>query len=653
MAREDFLITGHKPVGRGAFGTVFAATRIADGRRVALKLVLHNGEWGPERIEAERKGAILQQRFADAHGMVPAVYDFGADGDDFFIAMEFIEGISLEGLLRNGRLPAEEAAAHAAWVCAFLEKAHAFCGVVDGQSYRIVHTDLKPAHLMISPDGGRRVLDFGIAKALEESRELGTDIARTIAYAAPERLVSDQVNPHADFWSLGVMLYEMICGHRPYPRFEGPRFRRELEHAIVSNAPRAPLPESCPPALGAIISKLLTFQVEHRYPSAAAIKADLDAFIRGETPDAVTIYETPATTPVHRVAGSAAAAVADGVNTLAPASAAPESASLVATTPATLPRSVEIPPTERKPVMPATVAVPGSPVRQPNRSVGVRVKTAVVMLALLVIAVTEGVAWIFAERYRDTMLGLDERSVMDRKRAYEGVDRAGLFDLGLRTRVHPRLRPALVAVGDRVIADYRREEPAMGPAEWAQANAALTWAIELSRSSRSLLAKQLTAAGHVKRFEAQAARGGAATLLSQEAMALFRAAADTDPKSFDPYLGMARLQVYALSDVEAAATSIDEAEERGYVRGRREAALLGDGYLRRAGAAWRRARVLTGEQRTRELHNAGSDYERCVELFDPIVAFGNAAKNLEICKAQLETVARMLEHDDDEHEEES
>jgi serine/threonine protein kinase len=223
MARDDFRIDGSKPIGRGSFGTVFAARRIADGQRVALKLVLHNGEWGPERIEAERKGAILQQRFAQAHGMVPEVYDFGADGDDFFIAMAFIEGTSLEGLLRHGMLAPEEAAAHAAWMCGFLEKAHAFCEVVDGKSYRIVHTDLKPAHLMISPNGDRKVLDFGIAKALEESRELGTDIGRTIAYASPERLVSDQISPHADFWSLGVMLFEMVCGHRPYPHFDGPR----------------------------------------------------------------------------------------------------------------------------------------------------------------------------------------------------------------------------------------------------------------------------------------------------------------------------------------------------------------------------------------------------------------------------------------------
>ena len=637
MGREDFQIDGSKPIGRGSFGTVFAGRRISDGRRVALKLVLHSGEWGAERIEAERKGAILQQRFARAHGMVPEVYDFGADGDDFYIAMEFIEGTSLEGLLRQGMLAPEEAAGHALWMCGFLEKAHAFCEVVDGKSYRIVHTDLKPAHLMISPDGDRKVLDFGIAKALEESRELGTDIGRTTAYASPERLVSDQISPHADFWSLGVMLFEMVCGHRPYPQFDGPRYRRELERAITSNAPRASLPDSCPPALSAILSKLLAFQVEHRYDTAAAIGEDLERYLRGEVPAALAIYETPATTPVQRVSGGAVAVATVGQ------------------APATTPRLVSrvIPPTEPRPrdaAPPASDPLPAidsasppepAPAAPAKLFVVRRVVAALMMLSVVLVVATEGVAWMFAERFRNTIATIDERTVSDRRQAYDAVDAWGLLDLGLRVRVHGALYRALVAVGDRVISDYRREEPLMGPAEWGQANEALKWALDLS-AGRELRAKQLTTAGHVQRFAAQSARGSSATLLAQESMATFRTAAEAAPDSFDPYLGMSRIQVYLLADVDGAAASIAEAERRGYSAGRREAALLGDGYLRRANASRRRAGVLTGEQRFRELNNARGDYERCVQFFDPIVAFGNAAENLETCKAQLERIERQL-----------
>lgn len=650
MAREDFQIIGSKPIGRGAFGTVFAAKRISDDAPVALKIILHSGEWGPERIEAERKGAILQERFARTHGMVPEVYDCGLDGDDFYIAMAFVDGPSLESQLRQGSLCPEEAAGHALWLCGFLEKAHAFSGVVDGKPYRVVHTDLKPAHLMIATSGERMVLDFGIAKALEESRELGTDIGRTIAYAAPERLVSDQVNPHADFWSLGVMLYEMVCGHRPYPHLEGPRFRRELEHAITSNAQRAPMPASCPAGLKAIINKLLAFQVEHRYPNAEAIRADLEAFLRGEVPSAIAIYETPATTPVKRPV-----AAASGVVDVSPATTPrPVPRAVAYTTPATLPRAVsDVPATDVRPKAAAEPAEEIAAVGEAEPALAAPVKSrsvirhflrTIAMTVVVFVVATEGVAWLFAERFRETMATVDERTVTDRRLAYAGVDRWALLDIGLRLRVHSRLQPALVAVGDRVIADYRREEPAMGPAEWTEAYRALTWARELSSRSSVLRGKQLTAEGHVMRFAAQTeARGSRATLLAEAAVAKFREAAAADPASFDPYLGMARLQVYSLSDVNAAAASIDAAKARGYTPGRREAALLGDGYLRRGLATRRNAAVLTGDQKWRELTNARADFERCVVLFDPIVAFGNAAANLERCKAQLVQVERMLD----------
>jgi hypothetical protein len=279
---------------------------------------------------------------------------------------------------------------------------------------------------------------------------------------------------------------------------------------------------------------------------------------------------------------------------------------------------------------------------QKKRFVMRRVLTALLMLSFVLAVATEGVAWMFAERFHDTIPTIDERTVTDRHLAYEAVDQWALIDIGLRARVKAPLLRALVALGDRVISDYRREEPLMGPAEWGQANEALKWAVDLAPRSDGLRARQLTAQGHVQRFAAQSARGSSATLLSQAAIATFRQAAQVDPDSFDPYLGMARIQVYLLADVDAAAASIGEAEKRGYIRGRREAALLGDGYLRRAMASRRRAGVLTGEQRVRELTNARDDYQRCVELFDPIVAFGNAAENLEACKAQLERIDRQL-----------
>jgi hypothetical protein len=274
------------------------------------------------------------------------------------------------------------------------------------------------------------------------------------------------------------------------------------------------------------------------------------------------------------------------------------------------------------------------------------VSTLIVVFVLFVVA-TEGVVWLFAESFGDAVATINEQTVTERRRAYSRLDRWALLDLGLKIRVHPRLLPALVSVGDRVIADYRTEQPSMGPSEWRQAHEALTWARELFPRNQRLRAKQLVAAAHVTRFESQSAkRGSQATLLAEAAMARFREAADADPKSFDPYLGMARLQVYALSDVDGAAASIARAEELGYASGRRERAQLGDGYLWRAEATRRSATVLTGDQRWRELNSARADYERCIAFFDPIVSFANSAANLEKCKGQLLQIDRQLEQRD-------
>jgi hypothetical protein len=266
-----------------------------------------------------------------------------------------------------------------------------------------------------------------------------------------------------------------------------------------------------------------------------------------------------------------------------------------------------------------------------------------IALAFVMIVATEGVAWLAAERFRDTIPEIDERTVTARKQAYEAVERWSGLDVGLRLRVDGELLRTLRSVGDRVVADYRRESPMMGPLEWKQAHEAFTWARELSPHDRSLRAKQLVAEAHMRRLALpRDTIGSAGALAAQAVIARFRAAADADNKSFDPYLGMAVTQVYALRDVDGAASSIEEAVKRGFETTRRETALLGDGYARRGLSGIARARVLTGDQRQRELVKAREDYSRCVALFESIVEFGRSAKNLELCKAQVLRIDRQL-----------
>ena len=182
----------------------------------------------------------------------------------------------------------------------------------------------------------------------------------------------------------------------------------------------------------------------------------------------------------------------------------------------------------------------------------------------------------------------------------------------------------------------------MAAAEWRQAQQALRWAAELAPHDRRLLARLTTCDAHVIRLGARGQSAANARLTYRRAIEKFRAAAEMDEESFDPYLGISRSAVYGLGDVDQAAAAIQEAEKRGYVSGRRERALLGDGYLRRANASRTRARLLSGDQRTRELEKARADYQGCIEAFDPIVGFGYAAKNMEVCKGALELVVEEL-----------
>jgi hypothetical protein len=264
-----------------------------------------------------------------------------------------------------------------------------------------------------------------------------------------------------------------------------------------------------------------------------------------------------------------------------------------------------------------------------------------VMLVIGLVA-TEGVAWVAAERFRGALDRLDGSTVVEAKDDYEGILRLSLLDAGVHLRVDDPLRERLVSFADSIIADYRREEPVMGPAEWRQAQEAMRWAVRLSPRNRRLLARQALCEAHVLRLAARGQAPSVARYTYRRAAEKFRAAAGLDDESFDPYVAISLLEVYGAGDVDEAAAAIQEAEKRGYVPGRREQALLGDGYLRRATSTRALARSLSGEQRRRELEKARDDYRRCVAAFDPIVGFGRSAANLESCKRQVQRIDQEL-----------
>src|SRR5688500_6338207 len=293
-----------RTVDSGKFGIVYSALHKPTGRQAALKLIPLEGADSDEKEVAEQHGAMLLQQFSRTHKrMVPEIFEHQPIAMFYAIAMELVHGQPLSDVIAAGPLPPARAAKIALAISRFLAAAHRFETDVEGVHYAlIVHGDLKPDHVLLLDNDEIRVLDFGIAKALAERTLVTTNKWGSIQYASPERLQSEgHVNEHADFWSLGVMLFEMVAGYRPYLRYEHNASR--LDAAIRRQEPPEPLPPNADPVLVAIIRKLLATQIERRYTSADLIVRDLEAYLAG-TPTLAATDVAHASVATVRVAPS-------------------------------------------------------------------------------------------------------------------------------------------------------------------------------------------------------------------------------------------------------------------------------------------------------------------------------------------------------------
>jgi eukaryotic-like serine/threonine-protein kinase len=304
-----------RELGSGGMGVVWLAER-TDGlidRPVALKLP--HGAWKraglAERMARER--AILA---ALTHPNVAHLYDAGlaSDGQPY-LAIEYVEGRRIDVYCD----------AHSLGIKARLRL---FAQVADAVAYAhgklIVHRDLKPANILVSADGRVKLLDFGIAKLLEggETRETRfTELsgrALTPDYASPEQLRGEPLTIASDVYSLGVVLYELLCGQRPYKLTRDSR--GALEDAILQAEPSAPS-GVVPSArrrelrgdLDTIVLKALKKKPEERYATVHALADDIDRFLEGHPvlarPDSWA-YRTSRLLRRHKLAVSASAAVA-------------------------------------------------------------------------------------------------------------------------------------------------------------------------------------------------------------------------------------------------------------------------------------------------------------------------------------------------------
>ena len=306
-AKKSVLIGGRyrlgQALGRGGMAAVHRAVDEQLGRAVAVKLM--RAELGAEPAFRGRFVNEARNAASISHPNVVTVFDFGTDGPGPYIVMELVEGGDLAGLIaRDAPLAPQRAASVAAEVAAALQAAH-------GRG--IVHRDVKPGNILIAADGHPRVADFGIARATGEQSLTNTGTSfGSVEYFSPEQARGEPATAASDLYALGVVLYEMLTGVRP--------FTGDTSYAVAVARlqgeppdPRAGRPE-IPKPLAAIVRRAMAIDPLARFPSAAEMGAALEKWVaRNPAPEAslAALAVAPAAQGGHAVANAAGASNAD------------------------------------------------------------------------------------------------------------------------------------------------------------------------------------------------------------------------------------------------------------------------------------------------------------------------------------------------------
>jgi serine/threonine-protein kinase len=257
-------------LGRGGMGEVRAADDLRLGRQVAVKLLrpeLADQATVRRRFEGEGRAAARL-----CHPNVAAVYDVGEHDGTPFLVMERVHGPGLDQELAAGPMSAARARRIFSEVLAALGAAH---------SAGLVHRDVKPANVLLAADDTVKVVDFGIAKALDahEDGHGGIDathtgqIVGTVAYMAPELVTGEPASVQSDLYSVGVMLYEALSGARPHLGDTPVRLARTIVHTQPN--PLAAARPGVDPGLAAVVEGAMARRPEHRFSTAADMAAAL------------------------------------------------------------------------------------------------------------------------------------------------------------------------------------------------------------------------------------------------------------------------------------------------------------------------------------------------------------------------------------------
>jgi len=267
-------------IGAGGMGEVYRATDTKLGRSVAIKTLPSALAQEPDRLARFEREAKLLATLNHAH--IGAIYGLDEHDGAQFIAMELVEGQTLEEKLKAGALPVEDALQIALQIAEALEAAH---------EKGVVHRDLKPANIMLTRDGVVKVLDFGLAKAfLGDPNEASPAhspalsiamtqqglILGTAGYMSPEQASGQATDQRADIWAFGVVLYEMLTG---LPLFSGESMPHILAAVLQTEPDWSRLPKRLHPRLKLLLERCLKKKVRDRYHSIADARVDIEAIL--------------------------------------------------------------------------------------------------------------------------------------------------------------------------------------------------------------------------------------------------------------------------------------------------------------------------------------------------------------------------------------
>lgn len=288
LADRENAVIAHKPaphpgktfgkcrlqqlLGRGGMGSVFLAEHLFLKRLVAIKILSPELCEDAEVVERFEREAVTAARLD--HPNIVRIHDVDEEGGMPFLVMEYVDGENLETMLKREKtLPVRSAV----WIAREVASALAHAHEVD-----VIHRDIKPGNILIAADGRVKITDFGLAKDLGKPDETAAEglVLGTPYYVSPEQARGERLDGRTDLYSLGVTLYAMLTGARP---FDGRTASSVIRKHVFAPRPSllAHRPALARPVAG-IVRKMIAQSRADRYASARALLKDLDLFLAGK-----------------------------------------------------------------------------------------------------------------------------------------------------------------------------------------------------------------------------------------------------------------------------------------------------------------------------------------------------------------------------------